>query len=169
MTTTMIPEPGTLALAALAAFGAVPIAAQAVALVLPDGRSLDLLVTGPDDGDLLDRRMLCLDERLARVEATVELFASDEQTRAWEAKSATVTGLWSFFSSVAAASSLAMSVLSDAACENSSTKIGAFSSAPAVTVRQSSPAPSSASYQLSTPRSFRRRCSSSAFAWSDRR
>ena len=35
---------------------------------------------GEQSGDLLDRRMLCLDERLARVEATVELFASADAT-----------------------------------------------------------------------------------------
>jgi hypothetical protein len=49
-----------------------------------------------------------------------------------------------------------MSSEAEAFCENSSKKIGAASSARAVVVRESSPAPTLASYQASTPRYFKK-------------
>jgi hypothetical protein len=75
----------------------------------------------------------------------------------------------SFFSSVAAANSLAMSLDRAAFEENSSTKILLSSSALAVAMRQSSPGATWASYQASTPSARSWPCNNCAQAESARR
>jgi hypothetical protein len=74
-----------------------------------------------------------------------------ERNAPFGAMSSSLTGMISFFSRVAAASSLAMSLDWAAFAENSSTNIWLASSALAVAIRQSWPAPTWASYQASTP------------------